>query len=263
VIINLEGATFMELMDTHVHLDEIKDIEGALTRAREANIRGIVAVGMDLISNKKILALAEKNPGFVFPALGLHPWRIKTDDLEDNFALIERELPHCLALGEVGLDFALDTPREEQVRVFRRLLEVASGMKKPVLLHARRAWAEALDLLEALKVERAVFHWYSGPVAVLGRVLARGYCISATPAAAYSEKHQEAIRATPLRLLLLETDAPEVYRGEVSEPKDLLTTIDAVSKLKKREPEEIGRETFRNAQKFFRIECPDPSGSIR
>ncbi len=251
----------MELIDTHVHLDEIKDIDGALARAKEAGIGGIVAVGMDLISNQKILDLAEQNPGFVFPALGLHPWRIKMDDLEGNFAFIERELSHCLALGEVGLDFAIDTPREKQEAVLRRLLEIASRRKKPVLLHARRAWADALDLLQGFKVERAVFHWYSGPGAVLQKVLERGYSISATPAAVYSEKHQEAIQATPIRLLLLETDAPEVYRGKVSEPKDLFITLGAVSKLKGKEPEEIARETLRNAKDFFQIDRQNREGS--
>jgi Tat protein secretion system quality control protein TatD with DNase activity len=37
----------------------------------------------------------------------------------------------------------------------------------PVLLHARRAWAEVLALLKIHKIEKAVFHWYSGPEDIL------------------------------------------------------------------------------------------------
>ena len=127
----------MQLIDTHAHLDEIKDIDGALCRAKEAGIRAVIGLGSDFASNKRIIELSGRYPGYVFPALGLHPWRLESDDLEANFSLIEAELPRCLALGEVGLDFAIQTPEERQAEVLRRLLAMAVREKKPVLLHAR------------------------------------------------------------------------------------------------------------------------------
>ena len=243
----------MQLIDTHAHLDEIMDIGGALGRAKDAGIRAVIALGSNLNSNKRVMELSGRYPGYVFPALGLHPWRLETDDTEANFSLIERELPGCLALGEVGLDFAIKTPKDRQTEVLRRLLEIATREKKPILLHARRAWAEALDLLGALGVEKAVFHWYSGPADVLQEILGKGYFISATPAAAYSEKHRQAIQKTPLDQLLLETDCPEVYRGVPSEPRDLLTVLSSVSGLYGKEEEEIAVQTFLNAQGFFKL----------
>jgi TatD DNase family protein len=205
------------------------------------------------------LDLSGRYPGYVFPALGLHPWRLETDDLGTNFSLIRKELPGCPALGEIGLDFAIKTPKDRQAEVLRRLLEMAIREQKPVLLHARRAWAEALDLLKAYEVGRAVFHWYSGPADVLQEILARGYFISATPAAAYSEKHRRAVQMAPLNQLLLETDCPEVYRGIPSEPKDLLTVLTLVSELYGKEKEEIAGRTFLNAQNFFKLNLPGES----
>jgi len=246
----------LQLIDTHAHLDEIKDIDGALCRAKEAGIRAVMGLGSDLASNKRIMELSGRYPGYVFPALGLHPWRLETDDLEANFSLIEKELPRCLALGEVGLDFAIKTPKDRQAEILRRLLTMAVREKKPVLLHARRAWSEALDLLKAHDVRRAVFHWYSGPVSVLKEILARGYFISATPAAAYSEKHRQAIQMAPLNQLLLETDCPEVYQGVPSEPKDLLTVLTSVSELHGKEKEQVAGQTFMNAQVFFKLNLP-------
>ena len=243
----------MELIDTHAHLDEIKEVEGALSRAKEAGLKAIIGVGADVASNKRILELANEYPGFVFPALGLHPWRLDTADLEANFLLMERELSRCLALGEIGLDFALETPRDKQQEVLRKLLAVASRERKPVLLHARRAWAETFDLVKGFGIEKAVFHWYSGPADVLSQILAEGYFISATPAAAYSERHRQAIRQAPLEQLLLETDAPEIYRGKASEPRDLLTSLDAVSELKGKSRDEIASQTFLNASNFFNL----------
>ena len=244
----------MNLIDTHAHVDEVKDIEGAILRARRSGIRAIVGVGSDLASNRKILGLAARHPDFILPALGLHPWRLDREDIEASLGFLETNLPRCPALGEVGLDFAIATPRERQMDVFRRLLTLALQAGKPVLLHARRAWAEALEMLGTLGVPKAVFHWYSGPAEVLQRILGRGYFISATPAAEYSDRHREAIKNAPLERILLETDAPEEYRGKVSEPKDLARSLLAVSGLKWKPPEEVAAAIWNHSLKFFEID---------
>jgi len=243
----------LKLIDTHAHLDEIPDIEGALERAKDAGVRAIVGVGTDRASNEKILHLAERFPGFVLPAVGLHPWRLDGADLESNMRLIEKELPRCVALGEVGLDFAIQTPRERQEEILRRLLAVAFQEKKPVLLHARRAWKEALRLLQSVPVDRAIFHWYSGPPDILQEIFAQGYLISATPAAAYSARHRQALLAAPGNRLVLETDAPEKYEGNPSEPRDLLKTLQAVSALRQEPPEEVASRAWDNSVAFFRL----------
>ncbi len=246
----------MKLIDTHAHLDEVPDLEGALNRAQDAGVQAIVGVGTDLASNEKILQLADRFPNFVLPAVGLHPWRLHGVDLEANARFIEKELSRCVALGEVGLDFAVKTPREKQEEVLQGLLSLAFRQRKPVLLHARRAWGEAFQLLKSFPLERAIFHWYSGPLEVLEKVFQQGYFISATPAAAYSERHRAAIAAAPLPQLVLETDAPEVYRGVRSEPRDLYGTLRSVSELKGMEAEELARRTYRNTIDFFQLPQP-------
>jgi Tat protein secretion system quality control protein TatD with DNase activity len=60
----------MFLVDCHAHLDELNDLSELLKEAREAGVKGIIAVGMDVESNKKILQIAQGNPGYVYPALG-------------------------------------------------------------------------------------------------------------------------------------------------------------------------------------------------
>ena len=60
----------MFLVDCHAHLDELNDLSELLKEAREAGVKGIIAVGMDVESNKKILQIAQRNPGYVYPALG-------------------------------------------------------------------------------------------------------------------------------------------------------------------------------------------------
>jgi Tat protein secretion system quality control protein TatD with DNase activity len=52
-------------------------------------------------------------------------------------------------------------------------------------------------------------------------------------------------------MILLETDAPEVYRGKASEPKDLLISLQGVRELKGGKTEEIADRILQNTQRFF------------
>ena len=70
-----------KLIDTHAHLEEIEALDQTLTEARSAGVIAIVAVGSDYESNEKVLALAEVYRGFVYPALGLHPWNLAGADI--------------------------------------------------------------------------------------------------------------------------------------------------------------------------------------
>ena len=92
------------LIDTHAHLNEIQGIREAIDRAKAVGVHRIVAVGMDLTSNQKTLELAQEYPDAVIPAVGFHPWKIRTEEIDDTFSFIEGHLSTCIALGEVGLD---------------------------------------------------------------------------------------------------------------------------------------------------------------
>jgi len=242
------------LIDTHVHIDELADVGGAIERGQSVGIKAIIAVGSDLVSNEKVLTIAQTLPGFLFPAIGFHPWQIKADLLEATLGVIEGEAQRCIALGEVGLDFKVEVEKTIQIRAFRRILELAASRDKPVIVHARGAWDEALSMVSEAGLEKVVFHWYSGPMGVLTRIIEKGYLISATPALAYSPRHRKAIRRMPIEGLVLETDAPQAYRGVESEPNDLLTSLFMVAELKGMQPEEVAEKTTRNALEFFGLD---------
>jgi TatD DNase family protein len=102
-------------------------------------------------------------------------------------------------------------------------------------------------------IEKAVFHWYSGLTEILDRILIDGYYISATPALAYSPSHQSAITKAPLERILIETDAPAEYRGEISEPANRVDTLRELSCIKNVPANELSQITMENAPRFFRI----------
>lgn len=174
------------LVDGHAHLEELDDLPKSLQEAKEVGVCGILAVGMDIESNRKILKIAEANPRYVYPALGYHPWKIKEEEVEANLAFIRDHVEEGLALGEIGLDYRIKVKKELQWKVFGKLLDIAHQSNKPVIIHSRYSHRRAFEMVKEKKIEKAVFHWYSGSVDLLDEILSGGYFISATPALVYS-----------------------------------------------------------------------------
>jgi TatD DNase family protein len=243
-----------ELIDGHAHLNEIDDIEGALGRAAGAGVARIVAVGMDMVSNCRILELAAAYPGLVLPSVGFHPWSISTEKIEATLAFLRTHLAACAALGEVGLDYKVKVKKAVQWAVFARVLELAAEFKKPVIVHARFSHQRCHRMVSTAGIKKAVFHWYSGPLDLLEKIIADGYFVSCTPALAYSTAHQAAIWQAPLERILIETDCPVEYRGKVSEPAHLIDTLTHLSRIKDLPIEEVAQITNANARMFFGIQ---------
>jgi len=102
-------------------------------------------------------------------------------------------------------------------------------------------------------IEKAVFHWYSGPLEILEKIIGDSYYVSATPALAYSPPHQAAMRAAPMERILVETDSPVEYQGRISEPADLMITLEELSRIKGIDVKEVRRITTSNAKRLFGI----------
>jgi len=240
-----------EVIDAHAHLDEVPQVQEALETARKKGVKAVVGVGMDTPSNKTILALASRFSGFVFPAIGIHPWNLNAGTLEHDLAFIDEHLPDCIALGEVGLDYKAKVKKPLQKKVFQELLFFAREYGKPVITHSRFSHQTTLRMVLETGIQKAVFHWYSGPLELLEVIAEHGHMISATPALEYSKPHQDAVRKIPLENLLLETDCPVKYGNLESRPEHVLITLSHVSRLKQMDPETVARVTTSNAQRLF------------
>ncbi len=243
----------VSLVDGHAHLEELKDLSDSLDEARAAGVRGIIAVGMDIESNKNIFQIAQANHGYVYPAIGYHPWRIKEEEAKANISFIRDHVERCVALGEIGLDYKTKVKKELQWKVFGELLDIALESDKPVIIHCRFSHRRAFEMARERKIRRAVFHWYSGPLGLLDEIVEMGYFISATPALAYSPPHQAAIKQAPIERTLLETDTPVSYQGRESRPKDVRMTLEEVSRLKGLDPSVVSKQTTGNASRLFKI----------
>jgi TatD DNase family protein len=253
-----------KLIDTHAHLDELKNLDLMLEEAKKAGVIAIVAVGSNRQSNIKTLEIAQKHRRFVYPALGLHPWELGnlgTVEIDDNLRFIEQNIASTVAVGEIGLDYdkrvVKVASKELQKEVLGRLLNIAKKYAKPAVIHSRYAWKDALHLIQDVGIDKAVFHWFTGFSSVLKGIIDGGYFVSATPATEYHEEHRRAVKEAPLQRLFLETDCPVTYGREAryeSRPADVLRGLEAVSQLKGIAKDTIAEQTTRNAINFFSLD---------
>jgi len=239
------------VIDTHVHLEELSDPQAAIREAKEGGVIGMVAVGQDITSNQKTMEIAGQNPGFVFPAVGYHPWRLNPDNDEETLQQIDSNLAKCVALGEVGLDYKAKTKKKVQKAIFLDLLAMANKHEKPVILHCRYSHETVFRMIKEAGLKRAVFHWYSGPIELIPSIAESGYYMSACPALLHNPYHQNAIKAVPLSNLLLETDCPVQYQELVSRPVHVQVTLQEAARVKGISREEVAQRTTENARLCF------------
>jgi TatD DNase family protein len=255
----------LKVVDTHAHLDELENLEPALSKAKEAGVIAVVAVGSNHKSNQKVLEICLNNPTLVYPAIGLHPWELGNLDchqIDTTIKFIEEKITDIVAMGEIGLDYdkrvVKVAPKELQKEALKRLLALARQYAKPVIIHSRYAWEDSFELVREAGIEKAVFHWFTGFSSVLRDIIEAGYFISATPAAEYHEEHRRAIRETPPEKLFLETDCPVAYGRENryrSEPADVLRSLKAAAALKGINESTIAQQTTHSATQFFRFDA--------
>jgi len=253
------------ITDTHVHLEEIENLQEVLDNAIQSGITSVVAVGSDHKSNLKILELADKIKTLkIYPALGIHPTNIVKEEIETTLRFIEDNIKKIIAIGEIGLDYWYKSNNKEiqniqlQNEVFELQLALSKKYSKPVIIHSRGAWQECYEITKSKNIQKAVFHWYSGPVEILKKIIQDGYMVSATPALEYSVHHIQAIEQSPIENILVETDTPVRYKtknGEsyISQPRDVLRTIKALSLIKNLSDENTAEITLSNAIKFFNL----------
>jgi len=240
----------MELIDTHAHLEAFGDMSVVVERAKAAGVVGVFAVSANQQTSEQALRLQQKYRGFINTLIGIHPQETGKDQTA-ALSFVEQHLSECVGIGEVGLDYWTKIDQNLQRSIFSSLLRIAVASGLPVSIHSRGSWDDCCRLLEEYRVRRAVFHWYSGPLETLKRILDSGYLVSATPAVEYSKAHRQAVREVPLDSLVLETDCPVRYHGRESEPADVAKTLAYVSALKGLSPEVVASKTTENALRFF------------
>ena len=224
------------MIDSHCHLDAFvrnDELDAVLERAAAAGVNAFVAAGTNAEDREVYRGLAEKFPGKIFYAAGLHPTELG-EDFEEQLAALEAFFaagprPAPVAVGEIGLDghwLPKDAAEAERVRarqreVFARQLALAKKCALPVVVHARDAFREAVETIDASGVDwrRVVFHCFAEGADEMREIFERGGRASFTGTLTY--KNAENVRAAALaqaKITAADLDTVEIVGGGMRLP---------------------------------------------
>ncbi len=230
-------------------------------RALKSGVRRIINVGFDTEGNFQALALAKKYD-FIWSTMGIHPHLASewNDYVAQKILKAVKAEPRIVALGEMGLDFFKNyQPPDLQMSVFRAQLAMARELDMPVIVHCRDAFEDCLRILDEENIEQAIFHCYTGDLAMAEDIWSRGYATSFTGIVTYpsaKELQLVAVQA-PLDLIFVETDcpylAPQSVRGKRNEPAYMAETAAFIAGLKNMPVADLEHEIEHNVYDWFGI----------
>lgn len=255
----------MRLIDSHCHLNYPEfqeDMSAVLARARANNVEKLLSISTRLDTFPDVLKIAEQNPS-VFATIGVHPHDVE-DEGVPSFKALKAGTEHSkvVGIGETGLDYFYDnSPREAQRESFQIHIDVAAETGLPLIIHARSAEEDILQMLKDNQVQKRAFpgviHCFSGSKEFAEETLALGFYISISGIVTFkkAEELREIVMSVPLDRLLVETDAPYLApvpkRGKSNEPSYVKYTAEKVAELKQVDLEALGALTTENFYKVF------------
>ncbi len=252
---------YNNIFDAHAHYDDgwfDDDRDELLKTLPEKGVCGVVNNAVDLQTAAKALELCE-NYEYFYAAVGYHPENIIgiPDDYLDKIAELTKR-KKVVAIGETGLDYHWDTPRDLQRKVFEEQIKLSLDLKMPLVVHDREAHGDTFDLLRKYK-PKALVHCFSGSAELMREAVKLGCYISLGGVVTFKNaRHSvEVAGEIPLDRLLLETDAPYMapvpFRGKRNDSSKIIFAAEKIASLRGLGVQELIDLTTQNSKRFYNI----------
>jgi TatD DNase family protein len=257
--------------DSHTHLDITIEQGGAggpasvadaVAMAAAVGVDRIMQIGVDVASSRWAAEAAAEHPA-VLAAVALHPNDApRLADLDAALAEID-ELAgqqRVRAIGETGLDYFRtgEDGRAVQHESFRAHIDLAKRHGLALVIHDRDAHADVLRVLDAAGApDTVVMHCFSGDADFAAECVRRGYLLSFAGTVTFKSAGalRDAAAVTPVRQLLVETDAPYLtpvpHRGRPNASYLVPLTVRALAEVKGLPEAELCAALSANTERAF------------
>jgi TatD DNase family protein len=255
-------------IDIHCHLDfpQIYPIvDEVIKNAKSAGVNIILTSGVDKSTNRISLELSKKYD-IVKPALGFYPpdalhketgegnqFSFNFSSFEEELAFIRKNKHNISAISEIGLDYHHGKDKAMQKKVFLALLDLASELDKPVIVHSRKAEEDVITLLEERKQKKVIMHCFSGKKDLVKKAADLGCFFSIPTNVVRAENMQWLVKNVSISKLFAETDSPFLspFKERQNEPAFVIESYKKITELKGLTLEEVKNNIFMNWQRLF------------
>lgn len=266
-------------VDNHAHInfkafDEDRD--KVIKRAIDAEVI-VINVGTQIDTSKSAIELAEKHEG-MFAIIGLHPTHTGKSHYDENelgeegkdftehgeeFDFEEyKKLAHhakVVGIGECGLDYFHlgEESKEKQKKVFEDHIKLSVEVGKPLMLHIREAYNDAIEILKKYPGAKGNVHFFAGDIETTKQFLDLGFTLSFTGVVTFAKQYEELVKFIPLESILSETDCPYVspkpYRGKRNEPSYVVEIVKKIAEIKNLPVEVVVNTLLENSKRVWKI----------
>ena len=253
------------LFDTHAHVDD-----RAFDEDRQALLESLPAAGITLLLNPGCSLETSRNAvrnantyDYIYAAVGSHPDAADevNEEVLEQYRTMVRENPKVRAIGEIGLDYHYeDIPRQIQQQAFRAQMALAQELNMPVIIHAREAHEDCLNIIGEFPSVKGVFHCFSGSAEMARQLTKMGWYVGFTGVITFKNARRavEAAAAVPLDRIVIETDcpymSPEPFRGKRNDPSRVYRMAEKLAEIRGLPLEEIQKITVENGKRLYRID---------
>ena len=208
-------------------------------------------------------AMAEKTAKFdnVMLTCGTHPLN-QEDEVNTEALLTLSKNERVIAIGETGLDYhyAPET-KALQLDSFKKHIQVAKQLNKPLIIHTRDAQEDTLALLreEQAASVGGILHCFTETWDMAEQAIELGFYISFSGIVTF--KNASALREVAAKVpddkILIETDAPYLapvpHRGKENQPAYVVEVAKHLASIRGQSVEEIARLSTENFNRLFNL----------
>jgi TatD DNase family protein len=249
------------MIDSHFHLEQpqYKNRDELIAKWKK-ELKAVITSCAHPRDLEATLKFVKKWPKFVFATAGLHPEYIKelTDEKINNYLeKVKANSSNFIAIGEIGLDYHwIKDPKDQETtrQLFRRMLDFAKKLKKPVVIHNWEAGEDTIKILEEADPKKVQMHMW-GEKKFTSAVENNNWFISVGPSIFQSKQRKKIVRDFPLERIFLETDSPWFPMGEdkIGYPTNVKKVAERIAEIKNLDTELVWKTCEKNTEKFFEL----------
>ena len=253
-------------IDSHCHLDRLNlslyddNLDNVIEAAKAVKVDKMLCVSVTLAD---FPAMAEKTAKFdnVMLTCGTHPLN-QEDEVNTEALLTLSKNERVIAIGETGLDYhyAPET-KALQLDSFKKHIQVAKQLNKPLIIHTRDAQEDTLALLREEKAASVggILHCFTETWDMAEQAIELGFYISFSGIVTF--KNASALREVAAKVpddkILIETDAPYLapvpHRGKENQPAYVVEVAKHLASIRGQSVEEIARLSTENFNRLFNL----------
>jgi len=249
------------MIDCHCHLEQRvydKDRNELIEECKK-EMKAVITCCAHPKNSETTVKMLEKHKNFVYATASIHPEYVKeiNEREKDRYLdFIKENRNKLVGIGETGLDYYWIKENKwkfKQKELFVEMINFAKELNKPIIVHARDAFEDAINVLEKEGAGQVQMHMF-GAHHLLERVVDNGWLISLNAIILKSKIHKKITRDCPLERILLETDAPWLApEGGRNNPTTVRVVAERIAEVKKIPFEEVVKVTSDNAKKLFNL----------